>query len=94
VDGSHPATEPGQECNERRTGAQPFDRQSKTTVSSTSTSTVSHAWIWNRVKDIADLIPQSNPDGTGYILKPEFMNVLNKMGLNMEEDEFEKLWAK
>ncbi|ELU06848.1 hypothetical protein CAPTEDRAFT_215809 [Capitella teleta] len=47
-----------------------------------------------KVKDIADLIPQSNPDGTGHILKPEFRNVLNKMGYCMEDDEFDKLWCK
>ena len=32
-----------------------------------------------RVRDIADLIPQSNPDGSGHILKPEFRNTLNKI---------------
>ena len=48
----------------------------------------------DRVRDIADLIPQTNPDGSGHVLKPEFRNTLNKMGFWMDDDEFEKLWAK
>ena len=49
---------------------------------------------FNRVKDVADLIPQSNPDGSGHILKPEFRNTLNKMGFYMDDVEFERLWAR
>lgn len=45
-----------------------------------------------RVKDIADLIPQANPDGSGHIMKPEFRSVLEKMGMNMDDMEFQKLW--
>ena len=47
-----------------------------------------------RVRDVADLIPQCNPDGTGHILKPEFRNTLNKMGFYMDDIEFERLWMK
>ena len=47
-----------------------------------------------RVKDLADLIPQVNPDGSGHILKPEFRNVLNRMNFYMDDDEFDKLWSK
>ena len=47
-----------------------------------------------RFLDVADLIPQMNPGGSGRILKPELRNVLNKMGFYMEDDEFEKLWLK
>ena len=43
---------------------------------------------------MADLIPQVNPGGSGRLLKPEFRNVLNKMGFYMEDEEFEKLWLK
>lgn len=47
-----------------------------------------------RVRDVADLIPQSNPDGSGHILKPEFRNTLNKMGFYMDDIEFDRLWSK
>ena len=42
--------------------------------------------------DVAEMIPQMNPGGTGRILKPELRNVLNKMLFFMDDDEFEKLW--
>lgn len=47
-----------------------------------------------RFLDIADLIPQMNPGGTGRILKPEFKQMLNKLMFYMEDTEFEKLWKK
>ena len=47
-----------------------------------------------RFLDVADMIPQLNPGGTGRILKPEFRNALNKMLFHMDDDEFEKLWLK
>lgn len=47
-----------------------------------------------RFLDVADLIPQLNPGGTGRILKPEFRNMLNKLLFFMDDDEFEKLWQK
>jgi len=57
-----------------------------------------HAHLKEKAKqrflDVADLIPQMNPGGSGRILKPELRNVLNKMGFYMEDDEFEKLWQK
>lgn len=57
-----------------------------------------HAHLKEKVKqrflDVAELIPQMNPGGSGRILRPELRNVLNKMGFYMEDDEFEKLWQK
>lgn len=57
-----------------------------------------HAHLKEKTKqrflDVADLIPQINPGGSGRILKPELRNVLNKLGFYMEDDEFEKLWQK
>lgn len=50
--------------------------------------------VKQRFLDVAELIPQMNPGGSGRILKPELRNVLNKMGFYMEDDEFEKLWQK
>lgn len=47
-----------------------------------------------RFLDLAELIPQVNPGGSGRLLRPELRNVLNKMGYFMEDDEFEKLWLK
>lgn len=47
-----------------------------------------------RFLDIADLIPQMNPGGSGRILKPEFKQMLNKLMFYMEDTEFEKLWKK
>ena len=47
-----------------------------------------------RFLDVADLIPQMNPGGTGRILKPEFKQMLNKLMFYMEDTEFEKLWKK
>ena len=46
----------------------------------------------HRFMDVAEMIPQMNPGGTGRILKPELRNVLNKMLFFMDDDEFEKLW--
>lgn len=57
-----------------------------------------HAHLKEKAKqrflDVAKLIPQMNPGGSGRILRPELRNVLNKMGFYMEDDEFEKLWQK
>ncbi|XP_071132204.1 EF-hand calcium-binding domain-containing protein 6-like isoform X4 [Mytilus edulis] len=47
-----------------------------------------------RFLDIADLIPQLNPGGSGRIMKPEFKQMLNKLMFYMEDTEFEKLWKK
>jgi len=47
-----------------------------------------------RFLDIADLIPQMNPGGSGRIMKPEFKQMLNKLMFYMEDSEFEKLWKK
>lgn len=48
----------------------------------------------NRFVDLAGMIPQINPGGTGRILKPEFRNTLNKMLFFMDDNEFEKLWSR
>ncbi|XP_071504578.1 EF-hand calcium-binding domain-containing protein 6-like [Diadema antillarum] len=57
-----------------------------------------HAQLKERAKqrflDVADMIPQLNPGGTGRILKPEFRNALNKMLFFLDDDEFEKLWLR
>ncbi|KAL3877258.1 hypothetical protein ACJMK2_034991 [Sinanodonta woodiana] len=57
-----------------------------------------HAQLKEKAKqrflDIADLIPQLNPGGSGRILKPEFKQMLNKLMFYMDDDEFEKLWQK
>lgn len=62
------------------------------------TSSQVHAQLKEKVRqkflDIADLIPQMNPGGTGRILKPEFKQMLNKLMFYMEDTEFEKLWKK
>lgn len=72
----------------------PIQRSDKVTM----TASQVHAQLKERAKqrflDLADLIPQSNPGGTGRLLKPEFRNALAKMLYFMDEDEFEKLWAK
>ncbi|KAJ8023054.1 EF-hand calcium-binding domain-containing protein 6 [Holothuria leucospilota] len=47
-----------------------------------------------RFVDLAGLIPQINPGGSGRILKPEFRNTLNKLLFFMDDNEFEKLWAR
>lgn len=47
-----------------------------------------------RFLDIADLVPQMNPGGSGRIIAPELRNVLNKLGFFMDDQEFEKLWKK
>lgn len=57
-----------------------------------------HAQLREKAKqrflDIADLIPQINPGGTGRILKSEFKQMCNKLMFYMEDSEFEKLWKK
>ena len=50
--------------------------------------------VFNRVQDVVDMISQCNPDGANHILKPEFRNVLNRMGFHMDDVEFNKLWDK
>ncbi|XP_033644045.1 EF-hand calcium-binding domain-containing protein 6-like [Asterias rubens] len=60
------------------------------------TATQVHAQLKEKARqrfmDVAEMIPQMNPGGTGRILKPELRNVLNKMLFFMDDDEFEKLW--
>lgn len=46
------------------------------------------------VLDVTGIIPQHNPDGSRYILRPEFKNVLNSLGLHLDTDEFDKLWKR
>ncbi|XP_056017223.1 EF-hand calcium-binding domain-containing protein 6-like isoform X8 [Ostrea edulis] len=64
----------------------------------TMSSSQVHAQLKEKVRqkflDIADLIPQMNPGGSGRILKPEFKQMLNKLMFYMEDTEFEKLWKK
>lgn len=47
-----------------------------------------------RLLDVAELVPQMNPGGSGRILKPEFRNALQKLLFFLDDDEFEKLWSK
>ncbi|XP_002734907.1 EF-hand calcium-binding domain-containing protein 6-like [Saccoglossus kowalevskii] len=74
----------------------PVNRHHVEKVSMTATQV--HVQLKEKAKqrfiDVADLFPQMNPGGSGRILKPEFRNVLNRMLFFMEEEEFEKLWAK
>ena len=35
-----------------------------------------------------------NAGGSGRILKPEFRNMMNKLGFYMTDEEFDKLWQK
>lgn len=44
--------------------------------------------------DVAELIPQMNPGGSGRIMKPELRQLLNRLMFYMDDDEFEKLWNK
>ncbi|XP_052785640.1 EF-hand calcium-binding domain-containing protein 6-like isoform X2 [Mya arenaria] len=45
-----------------------------------------------RFMDVAELIPQMNPGGSGRIMKPELRQLLNKLMFYMDDDEFDKLW--
>ncbi|XP_064633647.1 EF-hand calcium-binding domain-containing protein 6-like isoform X2 [Lineus longissimus] len=45
-----------------------------------------------RFLDLAELIPQCNPGGSGRIMKHEFRNMLNKNLFFMDDAEFDKLW--
>ncbi|XP_052263112.1 EF-hand calcium-binding domain-containing protein 6-like isoform X2 [Dreissena polymorpha] len=50
--------------------------------------------VKQRFMDLAELIPQMNPGGSGRIMKPELRQLLNKLMFYMDDDEFEKLWNK
>ena len=52
------------------------------------------AYVSRRFLDLADLVPQMNPGGSGRVLKPELRNALNKHGFAMEDAEYDKLWQK
>ena len=43
---------------------------------------------------MGSLVPQKNPGGTRRILKPEFRNAISSLGFHMQDDEFDKLWAR
>ncbi|XP_025063845.1 EF-hand calcium-binding domain-containing protein 6-like [Alligator sinensis] len=64
----------------------------------TMTASQVHGQLKEKVKqrslDIADLIPQKNPESDVRILKPEFKNILSKLGFPMGSEEFEKLWQR
>ncbi|XP_074922847.1 uncharacterized protein LOC142046914 [Chelonoidis abingdonii] len=57
-----------------------------------------HAQLKEKAKqrslDIADLMPEKNPDDDIRILMPEFKNILNKLGFHIGNEEFEKLWRR
>ncbi|KAK3772027.1 hypothetical protein RRG08_008265 [Elysia crispata] len=57
-----------------------------------------HANLRERAKqrflDLADMIPQMNPGGTGRIMKSEFKQMLNRMQFYMDDTEFDKLWSR
>ena len=50
--------------------------------------------LYCRVLDLASLVPQKNPGGTKRILKPEFRNAVSSLGFHMQDEEFDKLWAR
>ncbi|XP_044875314.1 EF-hand calcium-binding domain-containing protein 6-like isoform X4 [Mauremys mutica] len=57
-----------------------------------------HAQLKEKAKqrslNIADLMPEKNPDDDIRILMPEFKNILNKLGFHIGNEEFEKLWRR
>lgn len=47
-----------------------------------------------RFLDLADMIPQMNPGGSGRIMRAEFKQMLQRMNFHTDDSEFEKLWRK
>jgi len=47
-----------------------------------------------RFLDLADMIPQMNPGGSGRVMKGEFRQMLNRMQFYMDDQEFDKLWRR
>nr|KAG5714709.1 hypothetical protein BaRGS_000197 [Batillaria attramentaria] len=47
-----------------------------------------------RFLDLADMIPQMNPGGSGRIMRPEFRQMLQRMNFYMDDREFDQLWKK
>ncbi|CAL1548413.1 unnamed protein product [Lymnaea stagnalis] len=47
-----------------------------------------------RFLDLADMLPQMNPGGSGLIMMSEFRQMLNRMNFYMDDTEFEKLWTR
>ncbi|KAL8618778.1 hypothetical protein ACOMHN_000206 [Nucella lapillus] len=47
-----------------------------------------------RFLDLADMIPQMNPGGSGRVMRAEFKQMLQKMNFYLDDAEFDKLWCK
>ena len=47
-----------------------------------------------RFLDLADMIPQMNPGGSGRIMRSEFHQMLQRMNFYMDDAEFDKLWRR
>ncbi|XP_076452836.1 EF-hand calcium-binding domain-containing protein 6-like isoform X2 [Babylonia areolata] len=47
-----------------------------------------------RFLDLADMIPQMNPGGSGRVMRSEFKQMLQKMNFYLDDNEFEKLWCR
>ncbi|KAK7111211.1 EF-hand calcium-binding domain-containing protein 6-like isoform X2 [Littorina saxatilis] len=47
-----------------------------------------------RFLDLADMIPQMNPGGSGRIMRSEFKQMLQRMNFYLDDNEFQSLWCK
>ncbi|ESO99600.1 hypothetical protein LOTGIDRAFT_238765 [Lottia gigantea] len=72
----------------------PVTRNDKVNMSASQVHTQLKEKAKQRFMDLADMIPQINPGGSGRILKPEFRQMLSKMMFYLEDEEFDKLWNK
>ncbi|KAL8601492.1 hypothetical protein ACOMHN_000434 [Nucella lapillus] len=47
-----------------------------------------------RFLDLAEMIPQMNPGGSGRVMRAEFKQMLQRMNFYMDDGEFEHLWCR
>ncbi|KAM4708958.1 EF-hand calcium-binding domain-containing protein 6-like [Discoglossus pictus] len=80
----------------RPTWLDPVNRKSE--VKTLMTASQVHAQLKEKTKQrflaLADLISQKKPDGAARILPPEFRQMLEQLGLYMEDEEFDRLWKR
>ncbi|XP_076459815.1 EF-hand calcium-binding domain-containing protein 6-like isoform X2 [Babylonia areolata] len=71
----------------------PVSRPDKVAMSAGQVHANLRAKARQRFLDLAEMIPQMNPGGSGRVMRSEFKQMLQKMNFNMDDTEFEKLWC-
>ena len=49
---------------------------------------------FSRVRDLVTFMPELIGGPSSTLFKPELLNLINRMGIKIEPEEYDKLWKK